>query len=156
MTELSNFEAKLKSGSNSEIIDLIPDHEFNLNPIDDQCNNILMMMTSPLELIEILFKKAQISVKINDTNFKGNTVFHILSKYPRLDVLKFLFSKNPNPNIKNNKGNIPLVIAINQFSDDSTIFELLSLTQIDLDLTDNNGLTSLMLAIEAMREELNN
>jgi len=84
---------------------------------------------------------------VNTKDFgSGETALHIVAKRGDVTYTAFLLKKGANPNLRDNKGNTPLLIATTLGQED--IVHLLILGQANVNLANDQGETPLIRAVQ--------
>ena len=125
--------------------------EDTVNSYNEQCDKLRLFRaarTGDMEELELLLNPRQRIVYADTARIDadGNTPLHIACFHGQAQAVRYLLSKQADPNAKNKKNETPLMRAMDSPKQTVEIVRLLY-TTTDLDTQDSDGKTALMLAI---------
>ena len=132
--------------------------EDTVNSYNEHCDKLRLFRaarTGDMAELEILLNPRQRMVYADTARIDadGNTPLHIACYYGQAQAVRYLLSKQADPNAKNKKNETPLMRAMVSPKETIEIVRLLY-TTTDLDTQDKDGETALMLAIEREKQKV--
>ncbi len=149
-TEENNIlHFSIKRGDHALFIHLRNNHSVGVKATSKDCLLHAACMSNDVEMVKTVYHLLlsclpEIDI-INSKDHSGNTCMHIACEWGSLEIVKFLFAKDFNVNVRNNHGDSPLHITIRNRK--KSIFDFLILHKADVNIT--NGLNETPLHIAA-------